>query len=61
MILDSGYGVGPSIVGAFKVDACRVTGIDPAHKMLGLVRQRLYEQAYRKTDVRHRRCAQECS
>ena len=40
-ILDVGCGSGPYIVEAFKRGAARVTGIDPAPNMLGLVRERL--------------------
>ena len=43
-ILDIGCGSGPYIVEAFKRGASRITGIDPAPNMLGLVRQRLHEQ-----------------
>jgi 2-polyprenyl-3-methyl-5-hydroxy-6-metoxy-1,4-benzoquinol methylase len=40
-VLDVGCGSGPYVVEAFKRGADRVTGIDPAPNMLGLVRQRL--------------------
>ncbi|MDH5739404.1 MAG: methyltransferase domain-containing protein [Nitrospira sp.] len=40
-VLDVGCGSGPYVVEAFKRGADRVTAIDPAPNMLGLVRQRL--------------------
>jgi SAM-dependent methyltransferase len=43
-ILDIGCGSGPYIIEAYKRGASRVTGIDPAPNMLGLVRHRLREQ-----------------
>jgi ubiquinone/menaquinone biosynthesis C-methylase UbiE len=48
-VLDIGCGSGPYVVEAFNRGASRVTGIDPAPKMLALVRQRLRDNNIHET------------